>query len=72
MSYWSLVIGAGAKSVESNGKEVATGTVPDGAQVSGEDVEESVHPVTPLVLGVGSDVGAGVGLIRWVYSSSTG
>jgi len=46
MSCWSLVVGAGAKSVESNGKEEATGTVPDGAQVSGEEAEERVHPVT--------------------------
>ena len=31
---------------ESNGEEEATGTVPNGAQVSGEDAEEHVHPVT--------------------------
>ena len=39
------IVGAGATSAESN-EEEATSTVPDGAQVSGEDVEEGVHPVT--------------------------
>ena len=56
----ALIVGASVKLAESDGEEEATSTVPDGAQVSGEDVEESVHPVTPLVLGVGSDVGAGL------------
>ena len=40
----ALIVGAGGK--ESKGEEEATGTVPDGAQVSGEDAEERVHPVT--------------------------
>ena len=32
----ALIVGAGAKLAESKGEEEATGTVPDGAQVSGE------------------------------------
>jgi len=31
---------------ESKGEEEAADTVPDGAQVSGEDAEERVHPAT--------------------------
>ena len=38
------IVGAGATSAESNEEEEATSTVPDGAQVSGEDAEEGVHP----------------------------
>ena len=42
----ALIVGAGVKLAESEGEEEATGTLPDGAQVSGEDAEEGVHPVT--------------------------
>ena len=42
----ALIVGAGGKLAESKGEEEATGTVPDGAQVSAEDAEERVHPVT--------------------------
>ena len=42
----TLIVGASGKVAESNEEEGAAGTVPDCAQVSGEDAEERVHPVT--------------------------
>jgi hypothetical protein len=54
----AVIVGAGAKSGESDGEEETAGTVPNGAQVSVEDAEERVHPATCSWSGVGSDARA--------------